>query len=238
MAVLNIIPIIALLIIVLAVFKNPEKIISARNEIKENIAQKVEEVEETTKDKIKDATISEIRKATDDVLNNKELKKYESWQGFSFKYDPQIFKLENSEVSYGSRRIQAIGIVRYVNREDCGESGLPDHCKPFLENPRISFGVTGVDYSKIVADYLEDYLDLLEPFKIGDIVGMQYYSGVEGDGIITVLIPFKDDLDKTLIIQYTYDEIFDNDFFKDIPEILDSKGQKLMVDRILSSLEV
>jgi len=162
---------------------------------------------------------------------------YESPFGFSFSYETP-FTLENSFIVLPpGKRIASVAAVRYVTDQDCSESGLAEHCRPFLENPAIAFGVIDVTPAEIVATHLDSFADFLEPVTIADRAAAQYYAGVEGRGVVTILVPLNE-ATQTLVIQYTYDELFDYAPEERHPDILDSEAQKQRVDALLQSLEL
>ena len=158
---------------------------------------------------------------------------YQSPFGFSFKYDSDI-TLENSSIILpGGYRVSAVAAVRYVKEQKCTESGLPEHCRAFLENPAIAFGVIEEKFEDFKKGRLKDVIKFSEPIILVGKEGVQYYAGVEGEGIVTIAIPFKEN--QTLLIQYTFDEMYDQ--IQKSPEVYGSKEQKAVVDGILSSLK-
>lgn len=159
---------------------------------------------------------------------------YKSPLGFSFQYDSPL-QLENSAIVLpGGYRVSAIAAVRYVKEQHCGLSGLPEHCRAFLENPAVAFGVIGESLEDLKTGKLADVVDFVEPIKLAEKDGIQFYSGVEGEGIVTIALPLK--AEETLLIQYTFDELFDS--VKNNPEIYGSVDQKKVVDNILSTLKI
>ncbi len=158
---------------------------------------------------------------------------YKSPLGFSFMYDTGI-SLENSSIVLpGGYRISSVAAVRYVKEQKCGESGLPEHCRAFLENPAIAFGVLEENFDILKNGKLKDVLQFSEPITLSEKTGIQYYAGVEGEGIVTIALPFKSN--QTLLIQYTFDEMYDS--LEKNPEVYKSEEQKFVVDHILSTLK-
>lgn len=157
---------------------------------------------------------------------------YKSPFGFSFKYDSEI-TLENSSIVLpGGYRVSAVAAVRYVKEQKCSESGLSEHCRAFLENPAIAFGVIDQNFEELKNQRMVDVLQFAEPIILVGKEGIQYYAGVEGEGIVTIAIPFKEN--QSLLIQYTFDEMYDQ--IQKSPEVYGSKEQKAVVDKVLSSL--
>lgn len=163
-----------------------------------------------------------------------ELNEYQSPFGFSFSHEKNI-QLENSKIILpGGYNVSAIAAVRYVKMQHCSASGLPEHCRPFLENPAVAFGVVGESFEDLKKDKLKDVLDFAEPITLSEKEGIQFYAGVEGEGIVTIALPFKDS--ETLLIQYTFDELFDS--AQPSADVYNSSKQKEIVDSILSSLKI
>lgn len=159
---------------------------------------------------------------------------YKSPLGFSFKYDSKL-QLENSSIVLsGGYRVNSLAVVRYVKEQHCGASGLPEHCRPFLENPAVAFGVIGESFDDLKNGKLKDILDFAETINLAGKDGIQYYMGVEGEGVVTIALPLKES--ETLLIQYTFDELFDS--VKNNPEIYGSLEQKKVVDSILNTLKI
>jgi len=240
--------------------KNPDYKPPTTNDLKQAAIDKGEEV---VKEKVKEVIdekadeyipdfdvpggikIPEVPGAVKDIIEKTknieipdlDILKYESPYGFSFKYSP-LYSLENTRIILPpGKSVNSVAVVRYVHEEWCSASGLPEHCSPFLENPAIAFGVVGSSPADLVGAYLKDYIDSIESVEISGITAAQFYAGVEGEGIVTILVPL-DDEGKTLIIQYTYDEIFDNNYYKNKKDFLGSVEQKEIVDKILGTLEV
>lgn len=168
--------------------------------------------------------------------NSKETEtfEYKSPFGFSFKYDEGITLENTSIVLPGGNRVSSVAAVRYVREQKCSESGLPEHCRAFLENPAVAFGVIDDTFESLKNNDLKDVIQFAEPITIAEKTGIQYYMGVEGEGIVTVVLPFKNN--QTFLIQYTFDEMYDQ--IQKKPEILGSKEQKAIVDKILSTLKI
>lgn len=169
-----------------------------------------------------------------DVDTETNRQTYTSPFGFSFTYS-EPFSLENSWIVLPpNKRIASVAAVRYVTTQDCGESGLAEHCRPFLENPAIAFGVIDMRPGDVVSEYLSDIVSLLEPVTVAGKRAAQYYAGVEGRGVVTMLIPLKN-TQQTLVVQYTYDEFFDQ-----VPKdgVWGSVAQKQTVDAILNTLVI
>jgi len=158
---------------------------------------------------------------------------YKSPLGFSFMYDNGM-SLENSSIILpGGNRVSAAAAVRYVKQQRCSESGLPEHCRAFLENPAVAFGVLEANFESLKSNQLKDIIQFSEPITISEKTGLQYYAGVEGEGIVTIALPFKSN--QTLLIQYTFDEMYDS--LENNAEIYKSDEQKFVVDQILSTLK-
>ncbi len=185
--------------------------------------------------------LSQSLKETEEVVEQEtgneveaEYFDYKSPFGFSFQYDSPL-QLENSSIVLpGGYRVTSVAVVRYVKEQHCGASGLPEHCRPFLENPAIAFGVIAESLDDLKSGKLADVLDFVEPINLAGKDGIQYYMGVEGEGIVTIALPLKDS--ETLLIQYTFDELFDS--VKNNPEVYGSAEQKRVVDNILNSLNI
>lgn len=159
---------------------------------------------------------------------------YKSPFGFRFLYDDGM-KLENSAIVLaGGYRVSAVAAVRYVEEQHCSASGLPEHCRPFLENPAVAFGVIESSFENLKKDKLKDVIEFSEPITLAGKTGVQYYSGVEGEGVVTIALPFK--ADQTLLIQYTFDELFDS--AKSNESIYGSAEQKSVVDNILNTFTI
>lgn len=174
-----------------------------------------------------------IDEVQSDSQNVATVLEYKSPLGFSFMYDSEI-SLENSSIVLpGGDRVSAAAAVRYVQQQRCSESGLPEHCRAFLENPAIAFGVLEEKFDTLKNGILKDVLQFSEPITIAEKTGIQYYAGVEGEGIVTIILPFKEN--QTFLIQYTFDEMYDS--IENKPEIYKSKEQKFVVDSILSTLK-
>lgn len=209
-------------IIGIFMIKNPDYKLPTVDAVKKEVIDKGEEL---------------AKEKFEDIILSSETLKYESNYGFSFDYSKELIIENNRIILPSGKTIQAVSVARYVKEEWCSASGLPEHCSPFLENPAIAFGVIGISLSDVVSTYLNDYLDSIEPVDIAGIKATQFYAGVEGEGIVTILVPLKDK-NQTLIIQYTYDEIFDNENYKNKKEYLSSKEQKEITDKILGTLEI
>lgn len=161
---------------------------------------------------------------------------YTSPLGFSFSYDSRL-QTENAWIVLtGGYRVSALAVVRYVKEQHCGASGLPEHCRAYLENPAIAFGVIEKAPRDVVKQHLGEFAQYLEPVTINGNTAGQYYAGVEGEGVVTILVPLKN-LEHTLVIQYTYDTLFDKD--DDATDaVLTSAEQKMIVDSVLNTLIV
>jgi hypothetical protein len=182
---------------------------------------------ELTEDEV--LTVDELDKEPDTAVLE-----YKSPLGFSFLYDSSI-SLENSSIVLpGGTRVAAAAAVRYVNQQRCSESGLPEHCRAFLENPAVAFGVLEENFDALKNNKLKDVLQFSEPITLSGKTGIQYYAGVEGEGIVTIILPFKSN--QTFLIQYTFDEMYDS--VKNNPDIFNSEEQKFVVDHILSTLKL
>lgn len=170
----------------------------------------------------------------EDVADQKKSEEYKSPFGFSFLYDDGM-KLENSAIVLaGGYRVSAVAVVRYVEEQHCSASGLPEHCRPFLENPAVAFGVIESSFDDLKTNELKDVIEFSESITLAGKTGLQYYSGVEGEGVVTIVLPFK--ADQTLLIQYTFDELFDS--VKKNESIYGSVEQKSVVDNILNTLTI
>lgn len=181
---------------------------------------------------MKDSEVIEEQQTGPEV--EAEYFEYQSPLGFSFLYDNGI-TLENSSITLpGGYRVSAIAAVRYVKEQHCSASGLPEHCRPFLENPAIALGVIGESFEDLKKEKLKDVFEFSEPINLADKEGIQFYAGVEGEGVVTIALPLKDS--ETLLIQYTFDELFDS--VKNNPDIYGSVEQKLVVDNLLNTLKI
>lgn len=162
-------------------------------------------------------------------------KRYESPFGFSVQYS-SAFQSENAWVVLpGNQRIAAFALARYVPVQHCSEAGYAEHCRPFLENPAIAFGVIDASPRELVAKHLDAFSKHLESVTINGTVAAQYYAAADREGVVTILVPLTDTT-KTLIVQYTYDTKYDtNAPHKDI---LPSTEQKQLVDSVLQTLTI
>lgn len=159
---------------------------------------------------------------------------YTSPFGFSFMYDSRL-QIENSTIVLpGGARVSALALVRYVEEQHCGMSGLAEHCRPLLENPALAFGVIDQSPKDVVFEHLDAFAQNLESVSVNGIIAGQYYAGVEGEGVVTMLIPINAQT-QTLLIQYTYDTLFDDDTN---PATLTAAQQKIIVDSVLNTLKV
>lgn len=167
-------------------------------------------------------------------VNSSEKQTYESEFGFSFDYD-EVFKLENTSIVLpGGYRVSAVGAVRYIERQHCGASGMSEHCKPFLENPAMAIGVMDSDFENLKKVEFRDFIQFSEPITLAGNTGFQFYAGVEGEGVVTIVLPFKEN--KTLLIQYTFDEFIDD--MKRESGLYNSSEQKKIVDNVLKTLTI
>jgi hypothetical protein len=188
------------------------------------------------------AVKSENKNNTPEIIENlpvveevkEEIFEYKSPFGFSFSYNKEIILENSSVVIPGGERVSAIAAVRYVKEQKCSESGLPQHCRAFLENPAIAFGVIEYSFEDLKTNQLKDVLQFSEPINLAGKEGIQYYAGVEGEGIITIALPFKEN--QTLLIQYTFDEMYDQ--IQKSAEVYGSQQQKAVIDTILASLKI
>lgn len=154
--------------------------------------------------------------------------------GFSFKYDSR-FQTENTSIVLpGGNRISALALVRYVAEQHCGLSGLAEHCRPYLENPAIAFGVIEQSPKEVVTKHLDVFAEFMESVTLNGTTAAQYYAGVEGEGVVTILVPLKNK-SQTLVIQYTYDTLFDTD---SKTQTLTAAQQKTLVDAVLGTLVI
>lgn len=175
----------------------------------------------------------EIPKQEEVVVEEKIAKEYKSPFGFSFNYDDAM-ELENSAIVIPvGYRVSSVATVRYVKEQNCGASGLAEHCKAFIENPAIAFGVVESSFEDLKKNQLKDYIDMSEPITLSEKTGIQYYAGIEGEGVVTIVLPLKEN--QTLLIQYTFDELYDST--KTNSDIYGSEKQKAVVDSILSTLK-
>jgi hypothetical protein len=182
-------------------------------------------------------TASNASTATGTNISSKPTTRtYESPLGFSFSYDSRL-QTENAWIVLtDGYRVSALAVVRYVTEQHCGASGLPEHCRAYLENPAIAFGVIEKAPRDVVKDHLGSFAQYLEPVTINGYTAGQYYAGVEGEGVVTILVPLEN-LKNTLVIQYTYDTLFDVD--DDATDtVLTSQEQKIIVDSVLNTLQV
>lgn len=169
------------------------------------------------------------------VTTSEKTNTYTSPFGFSIAYGPE-WQTENTTIVLpGGQRISALGVVRYVTVQHCGASGLSEHCRPYLENPGIAFGVLDMKLDDARATYLQSFTDFIEPVTIGSYAGFQYYAGVEGEGVVTVLLPLMENT-KTLLIQYTYDTAFDTVSDMQAKGVRTSTEQKQLIDTVLQTL--
>lgn len=179
-------------------------------------------------DKVIEETVKE------EFAEQKTSEEYKSPFGFRFLYDDGM-KLENSAIVLaGGYRVSAVAAVRYIEEQHCSASGLTEHCRPFLENPAVAFGVIESSFENLKKDKLKDVIEFAEPITLAGKIGVQYYSGVEGEGVVTIALPFK--TDQTLLIQYTFDELFDS--AKSNESIYGSAEQKSVVDSVLNTLAI
>ncbi len=182
--------------------------------------------------KIENAVVEEVEEEVAKEIEA-EYFEYKSPFGFSFTYDDGL-KLENSSIVLpDGYRVSAVAAVRYVGEQHCGMSGLPEHCRPFLENPAVAFGVIESSFENLKKDKLKDVIQFAEPITLSEKNGIQFYAGVEGEGIVTIALPLKSD--QTLLIQYTFDELFDSN--KNNSNIYGSVEQKAVVDNVLKTLK-
>jgi len=200
----------------------------------------IEDVPEVLQDAIEGPTLDQQRELMDalsrgdsNTSSELEIQYYESPFGFRFQYDSRLQPENSWIVLPGGQRVSAIALVRYVKEQHCGQSGLPEHCAPYLENPAIAFGVIGKSPKDVIVEHLGVFAEYLESVSINGITAAQYFAGVEGEGVVTILTPLKDK-NQTLVIQYTYDTLFDSN--KKNPDILTSSEQKLLVDLVLNTL--
>lgn len=176
--------------------------------------------------------ISEEKPIEEIKTEEKIKEKYESPFGFQFEYTD--LQLENSPVVLpGGYRISAIAAVRYHRQPHGSASGLSEHTRPFLENPAIAFGVVDKSFTSLKNNELKDVIQFSEKINLAGKEGIQYYQGVEGEGIVTIILPLE--TDKSLVIQYTFDEFIDH--IKEKGGILDSKQQKEIIDKLLNTLK-
>ncbi len=158
---------------------------------------------------------------------------YESPFGFSFDYEG--LQLENSNIFLpGGYRVFSIAAVRYVKEQYCNASGLSEHCRAFFENPAIAFGVMDISFEDFKEQRLKDVFQFSEPITLAGREALQYYQGVEGEGVVTIALPLKET--QTLLIQYTFDEFINS--MSDKGDLLDSQEQKRIADRVLSTLKI
>jgi len=169
------------------------------------------------------------------TTTNQTTRQYQSPFGFSFTYDTQYQLVNSTIVLPDSYRVAAITVVRYVHEHFCSAAGLREQCSPLLENPAIAFGVIDATPATVVARHLLPIKTALQSLEIAGTTAAQYYAATNGEGIVTVLVPLKNP-SKTLVIQYTYDEIFDD---LDLgANILSSVEQKQIVDTVLHTLTI
>ncbi|MEY2640798.1 MAG: hypothetical protein RL150_191 [Candidatus Parcubacteria bacterium] len=162
-----------------------------------------------------------------------EVQTYESPFGFTVQYDSR-FTTENAWVVLpGGERAAAFAVVRYVPHTDCGRV-RPEHCRPYLENPAIAFGVFGESPREVVSKHLDAFAEHLESVTINGIAAAQYFASVDGEGVVTILAPLKD-ADQTLVVQYTYDTKYDTE---KLAGALTAAEQKQLVDAVLSRLTI
>lgn len=167
-------------------------------------------------------------------VKNSEKQTYESEFGFSFDYSGDL-KLENTTIVLpGGYRVSSVGAVRYVERQHCTASGMSEHCRPFLENPGIAFGVMDSNFENLKAVEFRDFIHFAEPVTLAGKTGFQFYAGVEGEGVVTIVLPFKEN--ETLLIQYTFDEFVDH--VENGEGLYKSSDQKRVVDNVLKTLTI
>jgi len=185
------------------------------------------------KTKIKNIQEAEVVVTPEVKKVEQENLEYKSPFGFSFSYKPEI-TLENSSVVIpGGERVSAIAAVRYIKEQKCSESGLSQHCRAFLENPAIAFGVIDEKFDALKNNQFKDVLSFSEKIDLSGKTGFQYYAGVEGEGVVTIVLPLKEN--QTLLIQYTFDEMYDQ--IQKSQDTYGSTDQKAIVDFILNSLK-
>jgi hypothetical protein len=162
--------------------------------------------------------------------------KYESPFGFSFMYDDGL-KLENTSIVLpGGYRVSAVAAIRYADKQHCSASGLSEHCRPFLENPAVAFGVMDSSYDTLKTVEFKDFIEFSEPITLAGKTGFQFYAGVEGEGVVTIVLPFQES--KTLLIQYTFDEFIDQMTDQSDVVLYKSAEQKSVVDNVLKTLTI
>lgn len=193
--------------------------------------QETGEIQAPAEEKVEEKEIREP------LVKNKKTLDYESNRGFSFSY-PKEFKIENSQIFLPDQEmIRAVAVVRYVEEEFCSQSGLSEHCLPFIENPGIAMGVVSEKIDDILISTMGSNSELVEDFEFKEKKGKQYFLGAEGEGLVTILLPINSNKE-TIIIQYTYDTLFDDDKVRKNygKDILSSEDQKKYVDQILNTL--
>jgi len=170
-----------------------------------------------------------------EITGNEKVKTYTSEYGFAFTYATS-FHLENAHVAIPGRDfIRAVGIMRYVPISWCPNALRTAECAPFLENPGIAFGVIDKERSSLISTELVQIASFLEKVIINEREGLQYFLGAEGEGVVTILFELPEQ--KTLIVQYTYDEAFEKDDYH-AKGVLSTEKQKQKVDEILSTLQI
>ncbi len=78
-------------------------------------------------------------------------------------------------------------------------------------------------------------MDFSEEISLAGKKGIQFYAGVEGEGIVTMALPLNEK--QTILIQYTFDQFVDS-IESRRPEIYTSAQQKEAVDNVLSTLKI
>ena len=173
----------------------------------------------------------------DSAKNNDWIKYYATdVLPFSIIY-PKEFELVDDRVVLApnyEEYVPAKSLVRKINKEHCDLSGLPEHCRPYTENPKITFALVYVGNENSLK---KEWTELFGESQLVEIGGTEFdhwTMGVEGEGVnyfFTRMSP-----EYLLMFSYTY---LDGNILSDYPKafgFLDIGEQEMIFKSIVSSL--
>ncbi|GEM_PF-2824527 len=156
---------------------------------------------------------------------------------FSIEYDKTLFIPDSLAIPYPptGEKLKAFNLVHSIHIRHCGLSGLPEHCTPTTENPRISLSVLLLSVSEAAKSFGSIGVPVEEK-KFDSRTGYSLELGVEGEGITYNLLPLSPK--QTLLVAYTtLDESILADY-KNAPGFIPRFEQTKLVETIIKTLSV
>jgi hypothetical protein len=139
---------------------------------------------------------------SDEVKSGPETYRNEKY-GFQLTYNASTFttKIPRDDATGLGLGETVFAVAHTVPVQKCGPSGLPEHCTPETQNPALSVGVVEKPYAGLSELLKKSLPGQVTDFTAGTIKGVTFSLGVEGEGIVSYVLPMGAN---TLIVTRTY----------------------------------